>query len=569
MLCELSVSKLALIDSVHLHIEDGLTVFTGETGAGKSILLDAIGLLLGNRFSTDMIRKGATQAYVEALFVVHQQQITIHNLLEQWGMEVTDELLLSRQLQKNGRSTCRINGRIATVQMMKEIGSLLVQQHGQHEYQGLLRTEEQLRLLDLYGHHANQVTMVKEAYQAWNETKQHMMRARLDEQERILRMDMLKFQIEEISAANLQLNEEDELRMIRQRLHFAEKIASSLQTALIALEGQGKQTNGIVEQVAMARQEVATAAHHDARLQEAEEMLDTAQVHVQEAVRTLQQYLNNIEIDSEKLNEVDNRLIEIRSLTRKYGPSIEQVLKHLENCQTEYHSLLHHDELTTELTYQLEQQEKLLVEASETLHNTRCLVAEKLSAQVEHILRQLNMPSAILHVLVERNETDHQVTYSEHGIDTVTFLFTANKGEDPKPLHKIASGGELSRTLLALKSVLATVDELETLIFDEIDTGVSGTATERIAEQLLHLGQMRQVLCVTHSAQIAAAGHHHFVIEKIETESDTTTHVHEMNLQERKAEIARLLGSSLSDETAHEHALALLESFQNHCTSTG
>jgi DNA repair protein RecN (Recombination protein N) len=564
MLVELSIQRIALIESLKLRLDKGLLVFTGETGAGKSILLDAIGLLLGNRASADFIRSGADSAMVEALFQCTGSTLEeVEKLLRDWGIESGEgSLVISRELHRSGRTVCRINGRIATVQMLRELGQYLVQQHGQHDQHGLLRPEEQLRLLDLYAHHEELREAVREIYTRWNDVRQKFQQAQMDEQERVRRLDMLNFQIDEIESAKLKVGEEEELKELRARLIHADRIRQSLQTAMMALEGGNRQA-GVLELLATASQEVAAAQKFDQDLSEVADFIETAQVHVDEAVRTLSKQLSTIDLDPAQLEWIENRLAQIRGLERKYGATVEDVLAYLDRAKIERDALLRHEEQLAELESDLRILEGELLAASMKLHDSRVSKAEQLSKEVQTVLRELSMPSAMLEISVtRRDEESGRVPFSPLGIDTVTYLFSANKGEELKPLQKIASGGELSRTLLAFKSVLAEVDDMETLIFDEIDAGVSGTAAHRIAMRLRELGTHRQVLCVTHAPQIAAAAHEHFHIVKHERETDTTTHVSRLEKTGRIHEIARLVGSDLSDTTALHHAEALLLSFQ-------
>lgn len=563
MLLELSVARIALIESVHLQFKDGLHVFTGETGAGKSILLDAIGLLLGNRWSADWIRTGENDAYVEALFNVRSRSHKIKTLLSEWGFFVeSDEILLTRQLYRNGRTVCRINGRMATVQMFRELGICLVQQHGQHDHQGLLRPEEQMRMLDLYGHLGALIEEVARSYQTWKEAYHNCEKATVSEQERIRRIDVLKFQIEEIESVDITEDEDEKIRSERQKLQHADKISAALESARAALEG-GDHSFGAAGMIAVAMSEISAALHHDEGLQEISSLLQNADVYVGEALREIQQHALHVEADPEKLNRVENRMVEIRTLTRKYGPSISDVLHHLENAKSELYHLERHAEHVAALEDALKQKSEHLKKVSLKLHKARAEVACALSEEVEKVLRELNMPSAKFAIEVDVPDTGYEKYFSARGIDAVRFLFTANKGEQLKPLQKVASGGELSRTLLAIKSVLAEVDDLDTLIFDEIDTGVSGDAALAIARQLLKIGSTRQVLCVTHSAQIAAAGEHHYRIEKSEMREKTTTSVTYLGDSDRVSEVSRLIGRGASDETAHSHAVALLATFRD------
>lgn len=562
MLMALSIQHIALIDTLDLSLKPGLAAFTGETGAGKSIVLDAIGLLLGNRGSADIIRTGFDQARVEAVFDVGGgTAVRIGPLLSEWGMDATEELVVSRELQRSGRNVCRINGRMATVQMLRELGELLVQQHGQHDHQGLLKTDEQLRLLDLYGHHQAWAADVRAAYSAWAAADQAWQAAQIDEQERMRRLDSLSFQIVEIEQAQLVVGEEDDLRHRHRLLQNADKIGQALDEVAAALQG-GERQRGVTELLAVAGQHLAVARAHDDRVSTMAELLETAQVHAEESARALHKYMNSMERDPALLEQLDERLAVIRGVQRKYGPTVEAVLAHVEQCRQERDHLDHLEERTAQLSAQRTERLTHLAAVSMRLRAAREEAAHRLAGEIVAVLRHLSMPGSTLEISVaQRTGPDGAPVYGPDGVDVVAFAFSANRGEAPRPLNKVASGGELSRTLLAIKAVLAEVDDVDTLIFDEIDTGVSGTAAQRIAEHLAGLGRRRQVLCVTHAAQLAAAADWQFEISKLERDTDTITKVHLLDGPGRVREVARLLGSGLADETAWPHAAALLDSF--------
>lgn len=563
MLVELSIMRIALIENLHLKLNRGLNTFTGETGAGKSILLDAIGLLLGNRASSDLIRHGEENGIVEAMFQVDGIALEqVRTCLASFGHDLDgDQILLSRELHRSNRTLCRINGRMASVQMLRELGEMLVQQHGQHEHQGLLKNEEQLRLLDLYAHHDELIAQVKVAYDAWKEAQKQLLTVQMDEQERMRRIDMLSFQIEEITSASLKAGEEEQLREERGRLQYADRIGAAVQSALDILSGNDR-GRGVIDLIASAQSEFAAALKYDESLDSPRTFMETAAVHVDEAARSLAKYLRDLEQDPTRLDFIENRLAELRGLQRKYGATVDDILNYVEKSSLELHDLQNHEEQVSQLELRVAGLLRELRVRSEKLHESRRKFGEQLAKQVEAVLHALNMPRAVFQVDVRIKETTSgEPNFGPSGYDSVTFLFSANKGESVKPLQKIASGGELSRTLLAIKSVLAQVDGIDTLIFDEIDTGVSGESTTKIAEQLRKLGQSRQVLCVTHSAQIAAAASSHFRIYKQERSQDTATHVDLLGRTERIAEIARLVGAVESDETAVLHAEALLDSF--------
>lgn len=568
MLVEISVQNLALIESARLSFRTGLTVFTGETGAGKSILLDAIGLLLGGRGSTDLIRHGQNRALVEGLFTLApgEKGLAVRALCDTYGVDVETEeaeLVVSRELHASGRTVCRVNGRITTVQMLREVGLLLVGQHGQHEHQGLIEAKEQLRFLDLFGRHDALLERVRASYEQWDLAEGAYRTATQNEQERIRRLDMLNFQIDDIASAHLVAGEEQELQVVRGRLQYAEKIAEALRLAVEALDG-GDAHSGVGTLLSSAIREVSAAQVHDDELQSVSELLDTAQVHIEEALHSLYRHLQQIDTDPAKLDTVEARLAEIRSLERKYGATVEEVLDFYQACVVERDETVDYEAHLAKLRGEADDAIRKLKADSEALHNARVQAASRLAQEVEGVLRTLTLPNARLQIQVEdRFSADKHLRFGPNGTDEVTFLFSANKGEPPRPLSRIASGGELSRTLLALKTVLSAVDDVETMIFDEIDVGVSGAAAQQIALRLQQLGRTRQVLCVTHSAQVAAAGDLHYCIEKAETTNSTTTSVHELDGTGRVDEIARLVGGHMSGETATAHAKALLAGFQN------
>jgi DNA repair protein RecN (Recombination protein N) len=559
LLLELTVERLALIDALRLPLQPGFNVLTGETGAGKSILLDAIGLLLGNRGSAELIRNGEDSALVEAVIALSPStQARVKPLLEEWGLPWDESLIISRELFKSGRTVCRVNGRLATVQMLRELGWRIVQQHGQHDHHGLLRTEEQMRALDLYGHHEELLADVRTQFRHYLNCKRAYEETLLDEQGRAQRLDMLTFQIQEIEQADLQPGEEDRLRERRKKLQHVEKISTALQQAKSFLDGEG--TIGALTLLGNAHDHIAAAAAYDDSLHEAAELLQTAQVHADEAARLIYRHLDELDEDPSELDAIEERLAQIRALQRKYGASVEEVLAYYETAVQERDDLLHHEEKASRLFADMQAAETALHESCERLHQARVEAAERLSSEVVQTLRALSMPSARLEVRVwRRTQSDGTVQYSEDGFDQIQFLFSANVGEELKPLQKVASGGELSRTLLALKSVLADVDDLETLIFDEIDTGVSGVAAQSVAQQMRKIATSRQVLCVTHSAAIAAAAGTHYYIEKTERDGSTQTSVRKLDTSGRIRELARLLGAGIADETAVSHAKALLE----------
>ncbi|RIV22992.1 DNA repair protein RecN [Alicyclobacillaceae bacterium I2511] len=561
MIQHLSIRNLALIDAVDLSFHPGFNAFTGETGAGKSILLDGIGLLLGQRGNTDFIRSGADSAFVEASFSLqdHLKEQVARILLE-WGFQEDDELLVSREITRGGRSTCRVNGRLVTVQMLRSLGSELVQQHGQQEQQGLLKNEEQLRALDLFADTYGMVAQIRRKFFNWRDCQNRLQSTHLDEQERVRRLDMLNFQIEDIQQAHLQPGEEEQLRELKARFAHTDKILRGIAAAHQYLGGVGSQM-GATDALSQALREISVAAEYDPTLLETVQLLETAQVHADEANRALWEYLDFTEQDSGQQESTETRLAEIHQMQRKYGLSIQNVLDYLEQAIAERDQLLSMEEQTAQFTLELVNAETELDESCRKLHELRKVAAQRFAHAVEDNLHKLDMPSARFVILVNtRQDVQGRFMYSESGFDTVDFLFSANPGEPIKPLQKVVSGGELSRTMLAIKVAMANSDDMETLIFDEIDSGVGGRALEAIARQMVVLSRTHQVLCVTHSAQIAAGANQHFLVNKVEQQNITTTNIQTLSDSTRVEEIARLLSGTV-DETARIHAQSLLDRY--------
>ncbi|EPZ48938.1 DNA repair protein RecN [Alicyclobacillus acidoterrestris] len=555
MLTELYVENFVLIDSLRLQFGRGLHVFTGETGAGKSLLLDATRLVLGGRASASAVQRGADNAYVEAVFEVPAKTLAA-NLLANWGIETEDgTVILSRTLYANGRTTCRVNGRTVTVQMLKSLGDALVEMQGQHESQTMLTTRYQRTLVDLYGKHEDLVDAVAQAYRQVRGAREQLAKAQVSERERAQQMDILQFQIAEIEAAGVEPGEEEALRAERQRLLAFAKLQTHIDALLSALEDPRV---GAIAQLAAAYEESAVLSTKVSELTGIDEMIASARANVEEAAFTTNKFASRLQVDPNRLQEIEDRLANIRALTRKYGPTLDEVFAHLATSKEALQELVKHEETIAAYEDEVRVAENRYLELAGRLTTARERAAKRLQAEVQARLHELHMVDAQFVVSVERRPEE----WSEDGQDVVDFLFSGNPGETLAPLQKVASGGELSRTLLALKLVVADIDEVETLIFDEIDAGVSGDAALRVAQMLRTLGRDRQVLCVTHSAQVAAAGHAHFQIVKETLAGRAKTTVAKLGSTARKEEIGRLLGAGVSDDTALRHAQALLESFR-------
>ncbi|WAH39019.1 DNA repair protein RecN [Alicyclobacillus dauci] len=555
MLTELYVEHFVLIDSLRLKFGRGLHVFTGETGAGKSLLLDATRFVLGQRASSGSIQRGADKALVEAVFEVADKPHVISQLAE-WDIDVEDDMVIvSRTLYANGRSSCRVNGRNVTVQMLRSLGDALVEMQGQHESQSLLTSRYQRTLLDLFGKHTSLSHATADAYRTWRKRQEDLDQAQLSEGERARQIDILQFQINEIESADITPGEEDEVRAERSRLLAFGKLKGHLDILTAALEDP---MYGAVTQLATAEGEIDEVIRQVPEAEEIRTLLQNARVNTEEAAFTLSKVASKMEADPDRLEEIENRLVVIRSLTRKYGPTSEEILTHLQNCKQSLRELMDHDALVESLELEVQQHKKRFLELAGKLHKARVRASKTLKDEVQNRLHHLHMNDARFEIKVSADEANT----SENGYDEVEFLFSGNPGEPLMSLQKVASGGELSRTLLALKVVVADLEQVDTLIFDEIDAGVSGEAAYRVAKMLRELGRDRQVLCVTHAAQVAAAGHEHFQIVKNMVDGRAKTEVVPLSDVDRRDEVGRLLGAVVSDDTAFKHADALLESFR-------
>lgn len=554
MLREMSIRHFAIIEHVHLTFDDGFHVLTGETGAGKSILIDAIGLLVGGRGSADFVRHGKEKAEIEGLFEVPAEH-PVRDVLRELGIEPEEDMLIiRREIAHSGKSTCRINGRMVTLAMLKQVGERLLDIHGQHEHQSLLKPEEHVEWLDAFGGEA--VLAKRREYEAlyrkYRDRELEWRRLTVDEKEVAQRIDLLRFQHEEIAAAQLTDGEEEELESERNRLVHAEKIVQNASEAYEALYGERRG----LEYLHDAMQALEEIVQVDESVRSVWETVQSAYYQLEEAARELGNYRDQLEFDPDRLSEVEDRLHLIRQLKRKYGESIRDILSYREHVQAELEQLLNRDENKEAMEAEIKQLRAELDKKADELTALRKQAARRLEERVEKELADLNMGATTFHVAFNSFETPHDLTPS--GKDRIEFQIAPNPGEPLRPLAKIASGGELSRIMLALKTLFAHADDIPTLIFDEIDTGVSGRAAQAIAEKMVALGRKSQVLCITHLPQVACMADTHFYIYK-ETESGhTQTHVDKLDRQGRTLELARMLGGVEVTETTREHAEEML-----------
>lgn len=555
MLREISIRQFAIIEQVQITFDEGFHVLTGETGAGKSILIDALGLIVGGRGSSEWIRHGAKKAEIEALFEITPNH-PIRRKLEELGIEVEDDLLLiRRELLQSGKSVCRINGRMVTQGMLKQVGVHLIDIHGQHEHQSLMQAEQHIEWLDAFG--GEELLKVRQHYEEqftqFRALHQELERLVTDERELAQRVDLLQFQHEEITAASLVEGEDEELEQEHRKLAHAERIVQETAAAYEAIQGEQRGFDSLGE--AVHRLQELTS--YDESLKPIVEILQSAYYQVDEVLHQLGRYQEELVFEPARLAEVEQRLDLIHQLKRKYGDTVAAILAHGQEVEKELNQLMHQEERQEEIEAELAILRTQLEESATKLSQLRRQAATTLEERVEAELRDLNMETTRFQVSFSP-VTEGFDGFTATGKDKIEFLIAPNPGEPPRPLVRIASGGELSRIMLALKSLFSAVDQVETLVFDEIDTGVSGRAAQAIAEKMSFLAKRCQVLCVTHLPQVACMADVHFQIFKETDGQKTRTRVKHLTEEGATLELARMLGGVEVTETTREHAREML-----------
>lgn len=551
MLTNLYIENIAVIEKSNIDFTNGLNVLTGETGAGKSIVIDAINAVLGKRSSRGMIRTGADAAYVSATF--EELSELVHKKLGAMGYSAEDgSLILSRELSVSGKNTCRINSRPATVAALKELGEYLINIHGQNDNLELMNPALHIVYIDALADIGEQLSAYRGLYRELRAVEEELSSADTDESERLRRMDLLSFQITELEDADITVGEYDALSEERNALQNREKIAKELMRARIALDGDDE-VDGVLRMTDDAATSVMNASRYLSTLEGAADRLSSALYELQEISRELEGAMDDIDADPHRLEEIEERLDLLYRLRHKYGDSEEELLAYLDNAKKELNAL-------SDYAYNREQLEKRRDElynsayhSAKELSDIRKKVCETFRESVEREMAFLLMPDVRLEI---RHE---EVEMNTRGIDKIEFLISVNPGEEPKPVSKIASGGELSRMMLAIKTVLSRADFVQTLIFDEIDTGISGSAADRVGKKLHQLSADSQVLCVTHQAQIAAFADNHLFISKSVHDERTFTQVDSLDEEGRVRELARIVGGEQITDSALNHAKQLLE----------
>jgi DNA repair protein RecN (Recombination protein N) len=567
MLQELYICNFVLIDEVRLPFHPGLNVLTGETGAGKSILMDALSLVAGARGSADFVRTGEEKATIEAYFTFQTEQPDIVALCQDLGIEYDGDLLVVREMMANGKTVCRVNGRIVTRQMLRQLGEHLLAIHGQHEQHHLLQPHRYLNMIDRYGDEqiAEMADRYRELYQAYCAALQQWREAQTGERDRAQRTDLLQFQLEEIRQAKLVPGEDESLEIERKRLLHAERLFQAAAGAYRMLyEGSDRQP-AAMDLIHAAIRDMGTVISLDPALAPVAELLETAAAQLEEAAWQLRDYKESVTFDPERLAQLDERLHILGKLRKKYGESVEAILAYQKKIEEELDGLLHHEENTERLSKKLQAIRLELVHAARALSRARTEVAADIAARTVAQLDDLAMPKVQLDIRIEQDPDpegldigNQAVRFNENGIDRVEFMVSLNPGEPKRPLAKVASGGELSRIMLALKTILADAEGIETLVFDEIDTGIGGRTAHSVAQKLKKIGKGRQVLCVTHLPQVASMADAHVLVTKQEVGGQTRTHLALLNDEQRVDELARMLSGAKTTETTFQHAREML-----------
>ena len=552
MLSLLHIENIALIQSADIRFEPGFNVLTGETGAGKSIVIDSIGAVLGERTSRELIRTGAKSALVTAVFT----QVPTLPWLEENGFPTgEEELLLQRELQGDGRNVCRIGGKLVTVAQLRELGRQLLNIHGQHDGQQLLDPASHLGYLDQFGGCQPLLESYQEAYRKWHDIRREMDKLQMDEAERSRRVDTLNYQIQELERAQLKAGEDEELSARRTLLRSAGRLMEAVQSAEFALSGD-EDRDGACSLIAQAEGEVQGVSSISPELSELSEKLTALRCAADDAADTLRDLSRSFDFSPGELDQVEERLDLLYRLRKKYGPTVEDMLSYLDRCRKELDQIQYADDTLARLEKDLKKAQKEAARRGEALSQARREAAGALQARVQEELRQLDMPK--VQFQTEFTPKGGEAGMDETGLDEVQFLMSANLGEALKPIQKVASGGELARIMLALKNVLAEGDQIGTLVFDEVDTGVSGRAAQKVAEKMAQVARGKQVLCVTHLPQIAAMADTHFSVQKGEREGRTYTRLERLDRSQRREELARLIGGASITPSLLESAGELL-----------
>ena len=552
MLLEISIKNFAIIESISLNFEKGMTVLTGETGAGKSIIIDAMNMMLGARATTEVIRHGVPKAEIEGLFSIESNR-ALEEIFDEQGLELSDEIIIRREILQNGRSISRVNGQMVNLSVLRTIGQQLVDIHGQHDQEELMRPHRHIQMLDEFGD--TSFFELKEAYQMSFDNYRRMRKQVLDikknQQEHKARIEMLEFQMAEIEAANLKAGEDVTLNQERDRLLNHKHIADTLTNAYSMLDNEEFSS---LANVRSAMNDMESLEEFDPEYREISSSLSESYYVLEDITKRLESIIDDLDFDGNRLMQVESRLDLIHTITRKYGGSVDDVLEYFAKITDEYNLLTGNNLSSEDMEIELKKLEKNLVDLAGQVAQARHKIAQDLEAEIKQELQDLYMEKAQFQVRFSKGK------FSREGNESVEFYISTNPGEDFKPLVKVASGGELSRLMLAIKSAFSRKEGKTSIVFDEVDTGVSGRVAQAIAQKIHKIGQNGQVLAISHLPQVIAIADYQFFIEKISNEHSTVSTVRLLTVEERIEEVAKMLAGENVTEAALNQARELLQS---------
>ena len=552
MLLEISIKNFAIIESISLNFEKGMTVLTGETGAGKSIIIDAMNMMLGARATTEVIRHGAPKAEIEGLFSIESNR-ALEEIFDEQGLELSDEIIIRREILQNGRSISRVNGQMVNLSVLRTIGQQLVDIHGQHDQEELMRPHRHIQMLDEFGDAS--FFELKEAYQMSFDNYRRMRKQVLDikknQQEHKARIEMLEFQMAEIEAANLKAGEDIALNQERDKLLNHKHIADTLTNAYSMLDNEEFSS---LANVRSAMNDMESLEEFDPEYREISNSLSESYYVLEDITKRLESIIDDLDFDGNRLMQVESRLDLIHTITRKYGGSVDDVLEYFAKITDEYNLLTGNNLSSEDMEIELKKLEKNLVDLAGQVAQARHKIAQDLEAEIKQELQDLYMEKAQFQVRFSQGK------FSREGNESVEFYISTNPGEDFKPLVKVASGGELSRLMLAIKSAFSRKEGKTSIVFDEVDTGVSGRVAQAIAQKIHKIGQNGQVLAISHLPQVIAIADYQFFIEKISNEHSTVSTVRLLTVEERIEEVAKMLAGENVTEAALNQARELLQS---------
>ena len=557
MLTHIHIWNFAIVESLDIEFESGLTVLTGETGAGKSILLDALGLALGDRADTSVIRHGSDKADISVSFSVSEAP-QASAWLAQHEMESENECIIRRSISRKGGSKAFINGIPSTVQQLRELGEMLVDLHGQHEHQSLLHKDIQRQLLDDYANHKDLLNQVADSYTSWQNLSRDFARLSQANTDRDSRLELLRYQVQELETLDLQAGETEKLEQELKRLSNANQLLTVAQTVIGNLDEN--EHNAVSSILSQSASDISDLTRVDEKLVPIAELLNTGIIQVQETISELRHYVESLELDPERLSEVEQRITDIHNLSRKHRVEPEVLVELFPTLKQEQEDLEQADVKLGDLQKQIETAKGAYQKASKKLSSSRNKTATSLSEKITDAMQGLSLQGGQFKAEIVALD---EAQWSSHGAENIEFLVSANPGMPLKPLNKVASGGELSRISLAIQVITAQATRIPTLIFDEVDVGIGGGVAEVVGLQLRALGQHRQVVCVTHLPQVAALGHHHYQVSKSTDQKTTVTEINPLDNTQRIDEIARMLGGLKITEQTLSHAKEMIESAQS------